>query len=186
MNPSTEELLAAVEAVVAMQVILLPNNSNVILSARQVLDLSKKEVYIVPTETMPQGIAALLGFNFEADFETNCKAMTVAAESIQTAEITTAIRPVQIGSVRVREGDFIGLVNGNLVIAGQDMEHVISETLQRMNIDRYEIVTLYFGVDVTLQQAEETAKSIKEKYSHLEIEVVDGGQPHYAYILSAE
>ena len=186
MNPSTEELLAAVNIVDAEQVILLPNNSNVILSAHQVLNLSSKKVYVVPTETMPQGIAALLGFNFEADFETNCKAMTKAAESIQTAEITTATRTVQLDSVRVREGDYIGLVNGDLVIAGQDMEYVIHETLQRMNIERYEIVTLYYGEGVTRQQAEETARSIKEKYSQLEIEVVDGGQPHYAYILSAE
>jgi DAK2 domain fusion protein YloV len=186
MNPSTEELLAAVDAVDARQVILLPNNSNVILSARQVKDLSSKEVFVVPTESMPQGIAALLGFNFEADFESNCEAMTEAATHIQTAEITTAVRTVKVSGVRVREGDLIGLVNGNLVIAGQDIEYVIRETLQRMNIERYEIVTLYFGEGVTEQQAEETAKSIKEKYSHLEIEVVDGGQPYYAYIISAE
>ncbi len=186
MNPSTEELLAAVNAVDARQVILLPNNSNVILSARQVSDLSDKEVFVVPTESMPQGIAALLGFNFEANFESNCESMAEAATHIQTAEITTAIRTVNIGGVRVRDGDLIGLVNGNLVIAGQDMDYVIRETLQRMNIDRYEIVTLYFGEGVTQQQAEDTARSMKEKYSHLEIEVVDGGQPHYAYILSAE
>ncbi len=186
MNPSTEELLAAVDAVDARQVILLPNNSNVILSARQVIGLSSKEVFVVPTESMPQGIAALLGFNFEADFESNCEAMTEAATRIQTAEITTAIRTVRVGGVRVREGDFIGLVNGNLVIAGQDIEYVIRETLQRMSIEHYEIVTLYFGEGVTKQQAEDTARSIKEKYSHLEIEVVDGGQPHYAYVISAE
>ncbi len=186
MNPSTEELLAAVNTVDARQVILLPNNSNVILSARQVCGLSDKEVFVVPTESMPQGIAALLGFNFESDFESNCESMTEATKHIQTAEITTAIRTVNIGGVRVHEGDLIGLVNGNLVIAGQNIDYVIRETLQRMNIDRYEIVTLYFGEGVTEQQAEGTARSIKEKYSHLEIEVVDGGQPHYAYILSAE
>jgi DAK2 domain fusion protein YloV len=186
MNPSIEELLAAVDAVDARQVILLPNNSNVILSARQVIGLSSKEVFVVPTESMPQGIAALLGFNFEADFESNCEAMTEAATRIQTAEITTAIRTVRVGGVRVREGDFIGLVNGNLVIAGQDLDYVIRETLQRMSIEHYEIVTLYFGEGVTKQQAEDTARSIKEKYSHLEIEVVDGGQPHYAYVISAE
>ncbi len=112
--------------------------------------------------------------------------MTEAAKNIQTAEITTAVRTAQIDGVRVREGDYIGLVNGNLAIAGQDMEHVIHESLQGMHIERYEIVTLYFGEDVTRQQAEETARHIKEKYSHLEIEVVDGGQPLYAYILSAE
>jgi uncharacterized protein len=186
MNPSTEELLMAVDAVDAKQVILLPNNSNVILSAREVTGLSNKEVFVVATETMPQGIAALLGFNFEADFESNCESMTEAAKHIQTAEITTAIRTVNISDIRVREGDLIGLVNGNLVIAGQDMDYVIRETLQRMNIDRYEIVTLYFGEGVSEQLAESTARSIKEKYSHLEIEVVDGGQPHYVYIISAE
>lgn len=186
MNPSTEELLTAVDSVNAEQVILLPNNSNVILSAQQVPNLTAKQIGIIPTDTMPQGIAALLGFNFETDFETNCRVMSDAAKNIQTAEITTAVRSAHIGGVRVREGDYIGLVNGNLTFAGRDMARVISETLERMDIDRYEIVTLYFGEDVTREQAEETVRHIKEQHSHLEIEVVDGGQPYYAYILSAE
>ena len=186
MNPSTEELLAAVNSVPANQVVILPNNSNVILSAGQVPGLTNKEVYIVPTETMPQGIAALLGFNFNADFSANCKAMTEAAKRIQTVEITTAVRSVYISNVRVREGDYIGLINGNLAVAGQTMERVIDDTLQRLDIDRYEVVTLYYGEDVTLQQAQETAKRIKGQHSQLEIDVVDGGQPYYAYILSAE
>ncbi|HAE83387.1 MAG TPA: dihydroxyacetone kinase [Ktedonobacter sp.] len=186
MNPSTEELLAAVNTVAAKQVIILPNNSNVILSARQVVSLTDKEVYIVPTDTMPQGIAALLSCNFEADFAANCQTMTEAANNIQTAEITTAVRTVQIGSVRVREGDFIGLINGNLTIAGQNIEDVIRDTLQRMHIERFEILTLYYGEDATAQEAQETAKRIKGQNSHIEIEVVDGGQPYYAYILSAE
>lgn len=186
MNPSTEELLTAVEACPANEVILLPNNSNVILSARQVGDLSNKRVYIVPTDTMPQGIAALLRFNFEADFETNCTAMSQAASSVHTAEITTAVRSAQIGGVRVREGDFIGLIDGNLAIAGKDMQRVIRDTLERMDIARFEIITLYFGNDISEEEAEATARRIKEQYSQLEIEVVNGGQPHYAYIISAE
>jgi len=186
MNPSIEELLKAVNSVAAQKVIILPNNSNVILSARQVDNLADKEVYIVPTATMPQGIASLLACNYEADFATNCKTMTEAADNTQTAEITTAVRTVQIGGVHVREGDFIGLINGNLTIAGQTIEEVIRDMLQRMHIDRYEILTLYYGEDVTAQEAQETAKRIKAQYSHIEIEVVDGGQPYYAYILSAE
>jgi DAK2 domain fusion protein YloV len=186
MNPSTEELLASVNTVAAKQVIILPNNSNVILSARQVVSLTDKEVYIVPTYTMPQGIAALLSCNFDADFATNCQTMTEAANNVQTAEITTAVRTVQIGSVRVREGDFIGLINGNLTIAGQNIEDVIRDTLQRMHIERFEILTLYYGEDITAQEAQETAKRIKGQNSHIEIEVVDGEQPYYAYILSAE
>src|SRR6266568_3031337 len=186
MNPSIEELLKAVNSVAAQKVIILPNNSNVILSARQVDNLADKEVCIVPTATMPQGIASLLACNYEADFATNCKTMTEAADNTQTAEITTAVRTVQIGGVHVREGDFIGLINGNLTIAGQNIEDVIRDMLQRMHIDRYEILTLYYGEDVTAQEAQETAKRSKAQYSHIEIEVVDGGQPYYAYILSAE
>src|SRR5437588_1288950 len=186
MNPSTEELLAAVNAVEARQVIILPNNGNVILTARQVGNLTDKEVCVVPSDTMPQGIAALLACNFEADYATNCQIMTEGATNTQTAEITTAVRTVYIGGVRVREGDFIGLINGNLTVAGQNIDDVICDTLQRMHIDRYEILTLYYGEDVTAQEAQETAKRIKGQYSHIEIEVVDGGQPYYAYILSVE
>lgn len=186
MNPSTEELLAAVNAVPSDKVILLPNNSNVILSARQAVNLTEKEVYIVPTDTMPQGIAALVGFHFSADFATNSRVMTAAAQSIQTAEITTAVRSVQMGGVRVREGDYIGIVNGNLAIAEKNMETVLNETLKRMQIEHLEIITLYFGEDVTAQEAEETARRIKGSYPQLEIQVVNGGQSHYAYIISAE
>lgn len=186
MNPSTEELLAAVNAVAAQHVIILPNNSNVILSARQVPDFTSKEISIVPTNTMPQGIAALLGFNFAADFHTNCTTMTEAIKDIQTAEITTAVRSAQIGSVDVRVGDFIGIINGELSVAGQSMEDVIHDTLQHMDIDSYEIVTLYYGEGVTLQQAQETAEGIQEQHAHLDLEIVAGGQPYYPYILSAE
>lgn len=186
MNPSTEELLEAVNTAPSDRVILLPNNSNVILSARQVIDLTEKEVYIVPTDTMPQGIAALMGFHYAASFEDNCQAMTRAAESIQTAEITMAVRSVQLGRVRVREGDYIGIVNGNLAIADKNMETVLNETLKRMQIEQLEIITLYFGEGVTVQDAEETARRIKGIYSQLEIQVVNGGQAHYAYIISAE
>lgn len=186
MNPSTEELLDAVNGVESEQVILLPDNSNVILSARQVIGLSPKEVYIVPSETLPQGIAALQAFNFEADFAANTQAMTAAIKTVQTAEITTAVRSVQIGGVRVREGDFIGLINGNLSVAGSDEAAVTRDTLQRMNIDDYEIVTLYYGEGKTARDAQATAQRIKQAHSHLEIEVVNGGQPYYAYIISAE
>ncbi len=186
MNPSIEELLTAVDTAAGKQVILLPNNSNVILSAQQVKNLTNKEIYVVPSKTLPQGIAALLAFNYAADFATNCQAMTEAIEHIHTVEITTAVRSVQIDSVTVREGDFIGVINGNLAVAGQDIQMVLQDTLQRMQIDNYEIVTLYYGADVTAEAAQETSRRIKEQHSHLEIEVVDGGQLYYAYILSAE
>jgi uncharacterized protein len=186
MNPSIEELLDAVEKAPAQKIIILPNNSNVILSAQQVVDLTEKEVYVVPCKTLPQGISALVSLNYEADFQTNCEQMTCAASSIQTAEITTAVRSVQLGGLHVREGDYIGVINGNLAVASQSREDVMRDTLRRLNIDAYEILTIYYGQDITDEQAQETAQRIKEQHSQLEIEVVDGGQPYYAYILSAE
>jgi dihydroxyacetone kinase-like predicted kinase len=186
MNPSIEELLSAVEETPTQQVLILPNNSNVILSAQQVVGLTQKEVYVIPSKTLPQGIAALISFNFEANFASNCQTMTQAINNVQTAEITTAVRSVQLSGVNVREGDFIGVINGHLAVANQNMQQVVHDTLKRMSIDNYEIITLYYGEDVTAEQAEQMAKDIKGRYSELEIEVVDGSQPHYAYILSAE
>jgi dihydroxyacetone kinase-like predicted kinase len=186
MNPSTQELLEAVQKVASPKVILLPNNGNVILSARQVPSLTDKEVHVVPTDTLPEGVSALLAFNYEADFSTNCATMDNAAKRVQTAEITTAVRTVQIDGVHVQEGDIIGLLNGRLVVAGTDILSIIHETLQRMKAEQYEIFTLYFGETITAEQADETARQIKSWYPSQEIEVLSGGQPYYAYILSAE
>ncbi|HEV2660632.1 MAG TPA: hypothetical protein VGU68_08500, partial [Ktedonobacteraceae bacterium] len=186
MNPSTEELLTAVETVAANKVIILPNNKNVILSAQQVLGLTQKEVYVVPSKSMPQGIAALSAFNFGADFALNCETMTEAIQQIDTAEITRAVRTVELGDLQVREGDFIGVVNGNLVVASRNIKQVMHDTLQRMDIDSHEIVTLYSGEDVTEEEAQQMVRRVKEQHSHLEIELVNGGQPYYAYIISAE
>lgn len=186
MNPSTQELLEAVEACPAPKVILLPNNGNVIMSARQVPQLSKKQVYVVPSDSLTQGVSALLAFNFEADFEANCRAMDEAITKVHTAEITRAVRTVQLDGINVTEGDVIGLVNGRLVTAGSDLDEVVHDALRRMQTEQFEIITLYYGADVMGQVAEAMAQRIKERYPEQEIEVVHGGQPYYAYIISAE
>jgi uncharacterized protein len=186
MNPSIEELLAAVDSVPAQQVIILPNNSNVILSAQQVSNLTSKEIYVIPTKTLPQGIAALLSLNLDADFSSNCQGMTAAAQEVQTAEITTAVRSVQLGGLHVREGDFLGIINGNIAVASQSITEAMYDTLQRMKIEQYEILTLYYGEDVSPDEAQNAASHIKTHYPQLDIEIVSGGQPYYAYILSAE
>ena len=145
MNPSTEELFAAVEGCPFEQIILLPNNGNVIMSARQVPQLSKKNICVIPSDSMPQGITALLAFNLDAEFDANCQAMEAAIKHVDTVEITRAVRSVQIDGVNVREGDIIGLVNGRLVTAGDDSTQVTHESLTRMGADRHEIVTVYYG-----------------------------------------
>jgi dihydroxyacetone kinase-like predicted kinase len=187
MNPSTQELLEAVQRCPAAKVILLPNNGNVIMSARQVPELANgKEVYVVPSDSLPQGVGALLAFNFEADFATNCHEMEQASKHVQTAEITRAVRTVQIDGVNVTEGDIIGLVNNRLVTAGTDRLSVVRDTLTRMHVGQYEIVTLYSGDSITSATASEMAQHIKEWFPAQEIEVVRGGQPYYDYIISAE
>ncbi len=187
MNPSTQELLDAVQRCPTAKVILLPNNGNVIMSARQVPELaSGKEVYVIPSDSLPQGVGALLAFNFEADFATNCHEMEQASKRVQTAEITQAVRTVQIDGINVTEGDIIGLVNNRLVMAATDLPSVIHDTLTRMNVGQYEIVTLYSGAGVDATAANEMAQRIKEWFPAQEIEVVHGGQPYYDYIISAE
>ncbi|HEU5349897.1 MAG TPA: DAK2 domain-containing protein [Ktedonobacterales bacterium] len=187
MNPSTQELLDAVMRCSTSKVILLPNNGNVIMSARQVPNLADgKEVYVIPSDSLPQGVGALLAFNFEADFATNCRAMEQASKQVQTAEITQAVRSVQIDGVNVSEGDIIGLVNNRLVTAGTDLQAIMHDTLARMNVGQYEIITLYSGEAVSAVAANEMAQHIKEWFPAQEIEVVRGGQPYYDYIISAE
>ncbi|MGD9048405.1 MAG: DAK2 domain-containing protein, partial [Anaerolineae bacterium] len=186
MNPSTEELLKAVEDVPSDEVVILPNNKNIILAAEQAKELSGKNVQVVPTITIPQGISALLALNYQADLPTNARIMTEAASSIETAEITKAVRSVQIDGMLVQEGEVIGLVNGKLAVKGESPAEVALEALAGMKAEDYEIVTVYYGESITADQAQQIADDIMARYPEQEVELVDGGQPHYYFILSAE
>jgi DAK2 domain fusion protein YloV len=186
MNPSTQDLLHAVESCSASKVFLLPNNGNIIMSARQVKELTKKSVCVIPTDSLPQGVGAILAFNQMADFEANGEAMEQAGKQVQTAEITQAVRTVQINGINVSEGDIIGLVNNRLVTSGTDLQTVVIDTLQRMNAGNFEIITIYYGADILPESAAQMAQYIKERFPAQEIEVVEGGQPFYAYVISAE
>ncbi|MFN2185975.1 MAG: DAK2 domain-containing protein, partial [Anaerolineae bacterium] len=186
MNPSTEELLKAVESTPAEEVIILPNNKNIVMAAEQAKALSEKNVEVVPTITVPQGISALLALNYQADLAANVRTMVEAAESIQTAEITTAVRSVQIDGMDVAEGEVIGLVNGKLKAKGDHPNKVAVDALQQMGAEDLEIVTIYYGESITADEAQQLADEIADSYPDQEVEVVDGGQPHYHYILSAE
>jgi DAK2 domain fusion protein YloV len=186
MNPSVEDLLKAVEACPSDQIILLPNNGNIIMSARQVPQLTKKRVHVTPTTSMPQGVAALLAFNHQADFETNAAAMDRAIADIATGEITTAVRDAQIDGVAVRAGDIIGLANGKLTSSGHDQAQTLHELLMRMGAGQREIITLYSGQDVTAQAAEAMAEQVRSWFPDQEVETQRGGQPFYDYVVSAE
>jgi dihydroxyacetone kinase-like predicted kinase len=186
MNPSTEDLLTAVEAVSVDSVILLPNNSNVILAAEQAKALAQKNVVVVPTKTMPQGISALLGFNYQADLETNARVMARAAGDVETIEITTATRDAEIAGVAVKSGQVIGLLNDQLHAAGSSPQEVILTMLGQLELEDFEIVTVYRGDGATQDETEALVAHIQDLSPDLEIELVEGGQPHYCYILSLE
>jgi DAK2 domain fusion protein YloV len=186
MNPSTEELLKAAEDFQTDQVIILPNNSNIILAAQQAQKLSEKNIRIVPTRTIPQGVSALLAFNYQADLDTNTRVMERAIGEVQTVEITIATRSVRLNGVDVKQGEVIGLLNETLAASGSSPEQVIEEVLRQMKVEEYEIITIYYGENVTQGEAEALAARISQDYPEQEIELVKGGQPHYLYILSAE
>ncbi|MHB1295660.1 MAG: DAK2 domain-containing protein [Anaerolineae bacterium] len=186
MNPSTQDLLQAIERCISPKVILLPNNSNIILAANQAKELAAKEVVVLPTKTVPQGIAALLAFNYDAELEANVDAMREASRHVQTGEVTRAVRTVKVNGLSIEEGQIIGLLNDDLNTVGEDVTSVTLELLDRMHADDYEIITIYYGEGVSQQDAEELARQCGERYPGLEFEVLDGGQAHYYYIISAE
>jgi len=186
MNPSTQDLLEAVEMLPNEQVILLPNNSNVILAANQARTLGSKPMAVIPTRSAPAGIAALLAVNHQADFETNVAAMTSAMEEIETGEVTTATRSATINGVKVTDGQIIGLHDGELEVTGTTVEEVVRKLLKEMNSIEGEIITLYYGEDISESDANELADLLQQDWPDQEIEVIAGGQPHYYYILSVE
>ncbi len=186
MNPSTGELLQAVESAPAQAVVLLPNNANIVSTAQQVLPLSTKRLVVVPTQTLPQGVAALMAFNYEADLEANAEAMERAAEQVRTIEVTRAIRAARVDGLQVREGDAIALVDGRLVSTGAELDGVVFAALAAGGIEQAELVTIYFGEGSSRQEADSLATRIEEQWPGRTVEVVDGGQPHYPYIISLE
>lgn len=185
MNPSTKDLLEAVEAVRADTVIILPNNKNIILSANQVPDLTSKKIHVLPTRTVPQGIAAVMAFNYTAEIDENLEAMQEAVAHVQTGEVTTGIRTTNVDGVAVTEGDVIGILNGKLVVADKTPEAVVRAMLDRLDLSAYEIGTFYYGDNLSEEEAQAIVGSLAADYK-LEMDVVRGGQPHYFFIFSVE
>jgi dihydroxyacetone kinase-like predicted kinase len=186
MNPSTKDLLQAVESVVSDKVIILPNNKNVVLTAEQVQSLTTKVIKVVPTETTPQGVAALLAFDYEADLETNAQLMIEAKSAIKTIEITRAVRSAQLNGLTIKKKQAIGLLDGDLLAAGNNTTDVLNKMLAKIDLKKAEIITIYYGADTQLAEAEQVSSSIHEQYLQLQVDVVRGGQPHYDYIVSIE
>ncbi len=186
MNPSTKDILDAFENLPTDKVIILPNNKNIILAANQAKDVTVKEVYVVPSRNVPQGLAAMLHLNPDGDVADVADRMIKAMEHVITCEITVATRSVEIDGVTVKEGQVIGLLNGKLAVASDSLEHATLEVLAKAEAMNYELITLFAGEDLKHAEANRIADLIRENYSGQEVEVQDGGQPHYQFIISIE
>jgi len=186
MNPSTREIVDAVEACPADDVAVLPNDKNIILAAQQARKLTKKRLHVVGTRSMPQGIAALLAVSPGEDVKTVVGAMEDACGAVRTIEITRAVRRTSIGGVRVNEGDVIAIVDDQLQLAAPSAEEAVVGALESLPQADESLATLYYGAETTAAAAEELARNIRERFSSYEVEVVFGGQPNYDYIVSVE
>jgi len=186
MNPSTRDLLQAVNSISSDKVIILPNDKNVVLTANQVQSLTTKVIKVIATETIPQGISALLAFNSEADLEANCEAMNRAKSSVRSIAITQAVRAAQLGGLTIKKKQAIGFLDGDLVAVGDSTTGVLGEVLAEIDLDEAEVITIYYRGDAERFEMEPFILGIREQHPHLEVELVRGGQPHYHYIVSVE
>ena len=187
MNPSTDDILKAVESTPAKTVFVLPNNKNIIMAAEQTIPISTRKVIVLHTRTIPQGITAMLNFDPEADSETNAIEMQKAAEKIATGQITFAARDSDFDGHSIKKGELMALLGGKITFVDTDLEKTVMKLLKQMIKRDSQFVTVIYGEDVTEQQAAVIEAQIQEKYgSKTEITVINGGQPIYYYIISVE
>ena len=187
MNPSAEDIAKAVERVNAENVIVLPNNKNIVLTAEQAGELVKSaKVYVVPTLSIPHGVSCLIGNNPDATIDENIAGMKDAMASVQSGQITHAVRDTVLDGKKINAGDFLSLYNGDIVLVEQDLEAAANGLVDYMLDKGGSLVSIYHGEGATAESAEELAAYVAEKYPDAEVEVYDGGQPLYSYILSAE
>ena len=186
MNPSTEDIVKAIQEVNADKVIVLPNNKNIFMAADQAAEVADIPVAVVPSRTISQGLTAMLSFNDQASLEENKETMTEMLSSVVSGQVTHAIRDTSIDGVEIKEGDFLGMIDGKILISNPDITATALSTLEQMINEDTEIVTILAGDEGTVEQANEFAEKLTEKHPDLEIEIHQGDQPVYPYLFSAE
>lgn len=186
MNPSTQEILNAFENLPTDQVVILPNNKNIILTAQAASQLTVKHVHVIASRSVPQGMAAMMRLIASGNVEDVVADMTAAMSDVETGEITTATRSVEIDGVNVQEGQIICLLNGKLVLASDNLKAATLGLLKKAHADHFELITLFYGSGVSRMDVDTIVDSVRKKYPKQEIEVQDGGQPHYQFIISIE
>jgi len=186
LNPSVGQILSAVEDAPTSDVLILPNNPNITITAVQAVSLTSKNMGVAPTSTIPEGIAALLEFDGSGSLESNLKQMQGSLDGVSTIEICRAVRSVDLNGVIVGDDQIIGLLNRQLVAAGDTAEETLSDALAQAVTEETELVTLFWGGSVTETQAAQTKQNLETRFESVEFELVNGGQPHYHFLVSIE
>lgn len=186
MNPSVDDLLSAINTVNAQHVFVLPNNGNVIFAANQAAELSSKDVRVISTKNVAMGIAAAIAFQNDLEPDENIQRMNEAAEHVKTAMVTYAIRDSEYNGIEIKQGDIIGLHNGQIEYSGHSVHDVVLEMMKKIITDEDELITVYYGSDVTEEDAKKISGEIEEQYDYCDVECHSGGQPLYYYLISVE
>ena len=187
MNPSTEDMLEAINRVNADHIFILPNNKNIIMAANQAGYLTKdKKIHVIPSKTVPQGITAMVNYIPEETPEQNEERMQSEIQNVKTGEVTYAVRDTHIDDKEIHEGDIMGIGDRGILAVGKDISDTALDMISHMVDEETEIVSIYYGEDVEESQAAELGRRAGKKYPHAEVEVHNGGQPIYYYVISAE
>jgi len=187
MNPSTEDMLNAIDQVNAEHIFILPNNKNIILAANQAQALTEeKDIIVVPSKTVPQGITAIINYMPDADAQTNLEAMIEGIGNVKTGQVTYAVRDTHIDDKEIHEGDIMGIGDSGILAVGQSVEETTKEMLAQLVDEDTELISLYYGQDVQEESAENFAQEIEDLYPDVDVDVHSGGQPIYYYVLSVE
>ena len=187
MNPSTEDMLAAIDAVHAEHIFILPNNKNIIMAANQARDLTEdKDIIVIPTKTVPQGITAIINFMPEADAGTNEETMLDEIQNVKTGQVTYAVRDTRIDDKEIHEGDIMGIGDKGILSVGPSVEGTAKDMLAQLVDEDSELISIYYGQDVSEEDAENFAEEVAELYPDADIDMHFGGQPIYYYVLAVE
>lgn len=186
MNPSTEDFMKAIDSINAKNIFIFPNNSNIIMAANQAKELSEKNIIVIPTKNTPQGFTALVNFNADASVEENEQALMESLTMVKSGQVTFAVRDTVMNDVEVKEGNIIGIAEGKLMDAGDSVDEITTSLVEKLVDEDSAIITLFYGEDVTEEDANNLRDELEEKFEDLDIELYYGGQPLYYYLISVE
>lgn len=186
MNPSTEDFMKAIDSINAKNIFIFPNNSNIIMAANQAKELSEKNIIVIPTKNTPQGFTALVNFNADASVEENEQALMESLTMVKSGQVTFAVRDTVMNDVEVKEGNIIGIAESKLMDAGDSVDEITTSLVEKLVDEDSAIITLFYGEDVTEEDANNLRDELEEKFEDLDIELYYGGQPLYYYLISVE